>query len=162
MDGDRPRAVLVGAQVERDELRRARQLGARRARERAHRRTTPASCATRSRSTPSPGQRVLVLATADGTFTDGAEATLPAGRTRGARAAGRHRARRRAGHAAVLRRPGRDGEGDQRRQQRHRRRGRATRRAGRLARQRRRHHAARRRHRSVRRRRRTTARCSAG
>ena len=46
VDRHRPRAVLVGAQVERDELRRQRQLGARRTRERDDVGLRTATCAT--------------------------------------------------------------------------------------------------------------------
>ena len=140
VDGHRPRAVLVGPQVERDDVRRTTAAGcSARRRTCSPRRYSGRRRATRSRRHAEAGQRVLLLAKADGTFTDGADAALPTVDTDGAGVAGRHRPPRRTGDAEVLRRPGRDGEGDQRRQQRHRRRGRPTRRSGRLGGQRRRH-----------------------
>ena len=80
---DRPGAVLVGAQVERDDASATTAAGCS-ARPRTCSTTAydGRAAASRSRRTPHDGQRVLVLATTDGTFADGADATLPAGARR--------------------------------------------------------------------------------
>ena len=114
------RAVLVGAQVECGQLRRSRQLGAGSAGDgaaRAAERTLVAGRRT-GRGRP-PGPRA-------GMCRRSAERGIAsAGRARGSvRPAGRAAQARRCRHPRLLRRPGRDAEGDLRRQPPHRGRGR--------------------------------------
>ena len=100
VDGDRPRSVLVGAEVERDDLRRPGQLGARRTGERADVGLPGRRCRADVEEHAQEGQRVLLLAKADGTLhrrRRRCPAAVTAGRARAARG---HRPRRRTGDAA--------------------------------------------------------------